>query len=49
MGTQQAGQPRYRLTYVRLDIGRMSVILEMAPPHQQDLFKKIVEGIVRKV
>jgi hypothetical protein len=44
----QRGQPRYRLTYVRLGPERMSVVLEMADPDHPDDFKKIVEGVVRK-
>lgn len=45
---RQSGQPRYRLTYVRLDPTRMSVVLETAPPDRPEEFRKIVEGFVRK-
>ena len=45
----QPKQPRYRLTYVRLESGRMTVTLEMAQPDRPDQFSKIVEGRVRKV
>jgi hypothetical protein len=43
------GQPRYRLTYTRLDPGHMTVGLEMATPDHPDDFRKIVEGRVRKI
>ena len=43
-----AAQPRYRLTYLRLDPAHMTVVLEMAPPDHPDEFKKVVEGRVRK-
>ena len=43
-----AGQPRYRLAYVRLDPAHMTVALEMAMPDHPDEFKKVVEGRVRK-
>jgi hypothetical protein len=49
LSAQQAGQPRYRLIYLRLGAGRMSVVLEMAPADRPDQFKRIVEGVVRKV
>ncbi|HZR22331.1 MAG TPA: hypothetical protein VFA59_02010 [Vicinamibacterales bacterium] len=44
----QPKQPRYRLTYVRLEPGRMTVTLEMAQPDHPDQFSRIVEGRVRK-
>jgi len=44
-----AQQPRYRLTYVRLEPGHMTVGLESAPPDHPDQFKQIVTGRVRKV
>jgi hypothetical protein len=44
-----AGQPKYRLTYVRLDATRITVGLETAQADHPDDFKKIVEGRVRKV
>ena len=45
----QTGQPRYRLTYVRLEPGRMTVVLETAAPDHPDEFRKTVEGRVRRV
>lgn len=45
----QPKQPRYRLTYLRLEPGRMTVTLEMAQPDHPDQFSKIVDGRVRKV
>ena len=44
----QPKEPRYRLTYVLLEPGRMSVTLETAPPDTPDAFMKIVEGRVRR-
>jgi hypothetical protein len=44
-----AGQPKYRLTYVRLDTTHMTVALEMAPPDRAADFRTIVEGRVRRV
>jgi len=41
-------EPRYRLTYVQLEPGRMSVTLEMAQPDRPDAFTKIVDGRVRR-
>jgi hypothetical protein len=43
------GQPRYRLTYVRLEPGYMTVVLEMAASDHPDEFRKTVEGRVRKM
>ena len=43
-----AAQPRYRLTYLRLDPTHMTVALEMATPDHPGEFKKVVEGRVRK-
>jgi len=43
-----AGQPRYRLTYVRIDDAHMTVGLEMAQPDRPDAFRKIVDGRVRR-
>ena len=48
LGDVQPAQPRYRLTYVSLAPGRMSVILEIAQPDHLDQFKKIVEGTVTR-
>jgi hypothetical protein len=45
----QPGAPRYRLTYVAIDPGHMTVVLDMAHPGKPDDFHKIVEGKVRKV
>ena len=44
----QGAQPRYRLTYLRLDPEHMTVALETAAPDHPDEFKKVVEGRVRK-
>jgi hypothetical protein len=46
LGDVQPGQATYRLTYVSLAPGRLSVVLEMAPPDAPGRFKRIVEGTV---
>ena len=44
-----AAQPRYRLTYLRLDPAHMTIALEAATPDHPDEFKKVIEGRVRKI
>ena len=48
LGDVQPGQATYRLTYGSLAPGRLSVVLEMAPPDAPGRVKRIVEGTVRK-
>lgn len=42
------GAPRFRLTYVAIDPGHMTVVLEVAQPSKPDDFHKIVGGEVRR-
>ena len=43
-----ASQPRYRLSYRKLEDGTLSGKFEIAPPGQSEAFKTYLEWIVRK-
>lgn len=43
-----AGAPRFRLTYARLDAARVDVKFEMAPPGS-DTFTVYTEGVTKKI
>jgi hypothetical protein len=43
-----AGAPRFRLTYTKLEVDKVNIKFEIAPPGKADEFKTYLEGKVRR-